>query len=144
MLITEQNIDIWYNEYKAQFKRSTKYVKSRKGKTRGLEMLSRAEFGVDFRSTALDNPTKSGNQIAKSMAKQEVFAQTQKQAIKSAEAHVAEFGGELTPELVTRYRTQSISDIFDVQNKRREELRAEGKSSGEIAMTISQEFYGSP
>jgi len=144
MLITEQNIDIWYNEYKAQFKRSTKYVTSRKGKTRGLEMLSRSEFGVDFRSTVLDMPNKSGNQIARSMAKQEVFAQTQKQATKSAEAHIKEFGGDLTPELITKYRTQSISDIFSVQNRRREELRAEGKSSKEIAMTISQEFYGSP
>lgn len=144
MLVTKQNIDIWYREYQAQFKRSEKFVKSRKGKTRGLKMLSRNEFEMDFRSEVFDNPKKSGTQIAQSMAKQEVYGVSQKQAVKSAEIHVSEFGGDLTPDLINRYRTQSISDIFDIQNKRRDELKAEGRKSSEIALIISQEFYGSP
>lgn len=143
MLITNENIDIWYKEYKAQFERSTKYVKSRKGATRGLTMSSKSEFRMDLLSEHYDNPKLSGTQIAKKIAKSEVFAVSHKQATKSAEAHVNEFGGRVTMDLINKYRTQSISDIFDVAEARRSELRRQGLSSSEIAFAIGQEFFGS-
>lgn len=143
MLITDKNIDIWYNEYKKQFERSTKYVKSRKGTTRGLKMSSRLEFKMDLLSEHTDNPKLSGSQIAKKIAKSEVFAVSYKQATRSAEAHVSEFGGKLTTDLISKYRTQAIRDIFDLADIRRTELRKQGKTTSEIAFAIGQEFFGS-
>lgn len=143
MLITNENIDIWYNEYKQQFERSTKYVKSRKGITRGLAMSSKAEFRMDLMSEHYDNPRLSGTQIAKKIAKSEVFAVSYKQAMKSAEAHVGEFGGKITTDLISKYRTQAISDIFDLTEAKRIELKKQGKTSSEIAFLIGQEFFGS-
>lgn len=143
MLITDKNIDIWYNEYKQQFERSTKYVKSRKGATRGLTMSSKSEFKMDLLSEHYDNPKLSGTQIAKKIAKSEVFAVSHKQALKSAEAHVSEFGGKVTMDLISKYRTQSISDIFDLTEAKRIELKRQGKTSSEIALLIGQEFFGS-
>lgn len=143
MLIIEQNLDIWYREYRKQFDKSTKYAKSRHGATRGLSPLSRTEFKYDFISTVNDNPKLSGKQIAQKMAKEEVFPQTYKQAIKHAEAHVQEFGGNVTIALINKYRIQSEDRIFDIMAARRQQLKAEGYRATDIAMIISQEFYGS-
>lgn len=143
MLITKTNIDIWYDEYKSQYIKSTKYAKSRGGSTRGLSMLSRTEFEMDFKSEALDNPKKSGSQIAKGMAKDEVFTKSYKQALKHAEAHVREFGGKVTADLVAQYRLETNKDIFPEIEARRAELKTKGKSKAEVALIISQEFYGS-
>lgn len=143
MLLIKENIDIWYREYARQFEKSVKYIKSRKGSTRGLKPLSRRDFQYDFISQTYDNPNLSGAQIARKMAKQEVFPQSWKQAEKHAEAHVAKFGGKVDIGLITKYRIQSEDRIFELQEERRVELKQKGFSSNEIALLISQEFYGS-
>ena len=143
MLINKENLDIWYNEYKEQFERSNKYIKGRKGTTKGLSMSNRIDFESDFISEAFDNPNISGKQLAKKMAKQEVFATSYKQAFKAAEAHIREFGGMLTPDLITKYRLQTTTDIFPLIESRRAQLRASGETKRQIAILIGQEFYGS-
>ena len=143
MLITKTNIDIWYQEYKDQYKRTTKYIKSRGGEPRELSMLSRAEFEMDFRSEVLDNPKKSGTQIAKSMAKEELFTKSFRQAQKYAEAHVKEFGGSVNAQLIAQYRLEKNKDIFPIIESRRSELFSKGKTKADVALIISQEFYGS-
>lgn len=143
MLINKTNMDIWYNEYKDQYKRTTKYIKSKGGTPRGLAMLSRTEFEMDFKSEALDNPKKSGVQIAKSMAKEELFPKSFKQAQKYAEAHVREFGGTVNAHLIAQYRLETNKAIFPEIESRRSELFTKGKSKAEVALIISQEFYGS-
>lgn len=145
MLITDKNIDIWYKEYRDQYARSTKYIKSRKGITRGLPELSRKEFEMDFKSAARDkdNLKKSGTQIAKSMAKQEVFGLSFKQARAASEAHIEKFGGTLTTEFINEYRLQKVKDIFPLISARGKELKKLGKASDEIALIIGQEFFGS-
>lgn len=143
MLMTKENLDIWYREYKKQFERSTKYSKSRGGTTRGLTPLTRAEFQMDFISETFDNPKLSGKQVAQRMAKQEVFPQSYAQATRHAEAHVREFGGKLTPDLISKYRIQSENKVFEAISNRRYELQTKGLSASEIKLTIGQEFYGS-
>lgn len=143
MLITSKNIDIWYKEYTEQHKKSTKYAKSRGGKTRGLSPLSRAEFELDFKSEAADNPDKSGSQIAKSMAKEEVFTKSYKQAQKLAEAHAREFGEDLTADLIAQYRLETNTDIFPEIEYRRAELKKQGKDNATVKLIIGQEFFGS-
>lgn len=143
MLITKENIDIWYNEYKEQYKRSEKYIKGRKGTSRGLVMSNRKDFESDFISVHFDNPKLSGKQLAKKMAKEEVFATSYKQAFKAAEAHVDKLGGKLTPNLITEYRLRTTGDIYPLITDRRAELFTLGKSAEEVALIISQEFFGS-
>lgn len=143
MLINDTNIDIWYREYRRQYDKSVKYVKSRKGVVRGLEPLSRQEFKVDFISETFDNPKLSGNQIAQRMAKAEVYPQSWKQATVHAEAHARETGEKVTMDLINRYRVQSEATITDMVRARRAELKLEGYSANEINMLIGQEFYGS-
>lgn len=146
MLITKENIDIWYKEYKEQYARSTKYVKSRRGITRGLPPLSRKEFEMDFKSAIRDkdNSKKSGAQIARGMAKQEVFTMSFKQAKAASEAHIQRFGGKLTPELITKYRLEQVKDIFPLISTRGKELKKLGNDNATIALIIGQEFFGSP
>lgn len=152
MLITEQNIDIWYREYKAQRQRSEKYVKSRKGVTRGLPVSTRAEFKLDFLTTVSDNPKLSGKQIAQKMAKDETFPLTNKQVMNIAKAISTYHGIPVTPQLVAQIRVGATgADPFwaDV-TARQYELHAQGykwKSSDPneetVETLVSQEFFGS-
>lgn len=143
MLITEQNLTIWYNEYKKQYKKSEKFVKSRSGRTRELPMLSKTEFDMDFRAEVYDNPKASGKEIAQKMAKQDVYGQTAKQARKQAEAYVEMFGGHVTGDLINRFRAQSMTEFFDIIEARREELKNSGLASSTVKIMIGQEFFGS-
>lgn len=143
MLITKENIDIWYSAYEKQRAKSEKYAKSRGGTTRRLPKLTKAEFKMDLISEAAENPKLSGKQIAERMAKQETFVQTMRQARVHAEAHARVFGGEFTPELVMKYRIGAKDDVFKYQDARRAELKALGESATDIKLAISQEFYGS-
>lgn len=143
MLLIKENFDIWYNEYKEQYKRTTKYVKSRKGKLRDTTPLTRKEFEIDFRSMVTDNPKKSGTQIAKMMAKQELYTTSWSQAERLAKAHAAEFGGDVNLALIQQYRMESRQEIFGTIKQLRHRMSAEGFDSGAIRLIVAQEFFGS-
>lgn len=143
MLLIKENFDIWYDEYREQYKRTTKYVKSRKGKLRDTTPLTRKEFEIDFRSMVTDNPKKSGTQIAKMMAKQELYTTSWSQAERIAKAHTAEFGGDVNLALIQQYRMESRQEIFDTIRQLRSRMSAEGFDSGAITLIVAQEFFGS-
>ena len=90
-----------------------------------------------------DNPKKSGTQIAKMMAKQELYTISWSQAERIAKAHVAEFGGEVNLALIQQYRMESRQDIFTSIQSLRQQMRSEGFDSGAINLVVSQEFFGS-
>lgn len=143
MLLTKTNLDIWYKEYRAQYDRTKKYIKSRKGTYRDVEPMTRKEFAVDFESMVNDNPKVSGKKIAQTMAKQELYTTSYGQAKKYAEAHVAAFGGEVNINLIQQYRIEVRTDIFTVIKQVRRQMKDEGFDNGAIATVISQEFFGS-
>ena len=145
MLLTEVNIDIWYSDYLNQFKKSEKFVKSRKGRTRGWKPLSREEFKYDFISEVNDNPKLSGKQVAVKMAKHDVYGTTYKQATKLAEAFSRETGMPMSLSLVTKFMAQSttLSGFFDQIRQRRQEFEQEGISTYTANKLIGQEFFGS-
>lgn len=148
MLLKEENFKIWYNEYQKQYERSTKYVKSRGGKNiRSGDMASYKDFKIDFLSEIEDNPKLSGKQIAKKMAKDELYKVSWKQAEKQAKIHVEQFGGKLSLNLIQKYRIEAFKageqSIWTLIKKRRQELKAEGYSSYRSDIIIGQEFFGS-
>lgn len=143
MLITTENIDIWYKYYTEQYFKSTKNVKRLGGQTRGLDMLSRAEFEMDFLAEAADKPSMSGTVLAKKMAKQDVYGQTEKQATKQAEVYAEREGIEVNRSLINRFKAQAMPEFFNEIDLRREELKKEGYTSKMIAILIGQEFFGS-
>jgi len=145
MLITEQNIDIWYREYKAQRARSEKYVQSRKGVTRELPVSSRAEFKLDFLTAVSDNPKLSGKQIAQKMAKEETYTLSNKQVTKIAEAMSTYHGIPVTPQLVAQIRVGATGadPFWATITARQYELKGNGMSWDEVKVIVSQEFFGS-
>lgn len=144
MLLKKENLDIWYREYQEQYKRTTKYIRSRKGKIRDINgPMTRKEFEVDFRSVLEDNPKKSGKQIAQMMAKQELYTISWKQAKNIAEAHVYAFGGNVDINLIQQYRLETRRDVFENIQLLRRQMKLDGFDDTSIASVVSQEFFGS-
>lgn len=145
MLITKQNIDIWYRAYEKQREITKKYILSRKGKIPEIEKLSRAEFEDDFISIAQDNPTLGPTAIAKKMAKMGLYDMSYKQATKFAEAHAKHFGGTVNVNLVQKYRMNADleQNLWDAIATRRSELHAAGNNTYKANLYIGNEFFGS-
>lgn len=143
MLLTDQNIDIWYRVYKKQYETTKKYITSRKGSYRDIGMMSRSDFETDFRAMVGDNPTLGGTAIAKKMAKQDLYTTSYAQGKRLAEAHKDVFGGDLNIHLIQNYRLGLTSDIFTTIQTARKDMKSQGLSNAVIAMTISQQFFGS-
>ena len=145
MLITEKNIDIWYNEYLKQYNRTKKYVTSRGGKVRDIKPSSRSDFKIDFISSVSENKKLSGTRIAQNLAKQELYETSWEQATKFAQAHVEKFGGEVNLNLIQRYRIDAVrgQNIWNVISERRRELKTNGLSTYSANLIIGQEFFGS-
>jgi hypothetical protein len=154
MLITEQNLDIWYKAYRKQFDATSKRLKSRglkirqvtgrDGKQQDVQPLTRAQFAGDFRSELADITSagkyKSGERIAQSMAKTEVYAQSYEQAKKAAQQAVDTQGKTMSTKLIEYYRSGSW---WDVIQQKRAELSELGYNTYEQNLQISEEFYGS-
>lgn len=143
MLITKTNLDIWYNEYRAQYTRSTKYIKSRGGKPSDLTPLTRAEFEVDFQSMHFDKPKLSGKQLAQRMAKDEVYVVSSKQAIKRAEAESRVTGKPVDVNMITGYMMGTRQNLWDELKEFRALSKELGNNSYQTNLLISQEIFGS-
>lgn len=145
MLITDVNIDIWYREYLKQYEKTKKYVTSRGGKVRDIKPSSKHDFKIDFLSSVSENKKLSGTKIAQKLAKEELYETSWSQAEKFAKAHAETFGEEINLNLIQRYRMNAVrgQNIWNVIKERRSELGAEGLSSYQSNLIISQEFFGS-
>lgn len=144
MLINKTNIDIWYKQYLEQRAKTEKYVASRGGSARGIDVLTKAEFEMDFRSAAADDPTIGGTTLAKKMAKQEVFQRSWRQTESIAEAHKGYFGNQLSFEEKMAYRIGAKQELWDAISLERSGLRSQGYTNSAIKIMIGQQFFGSP
>ena len=136
MLIVEENLHIWYREYKKQFEKSKKWISSRGGQIRFNTPSNYTDFKTDFLSQVSDNPTKSGKQIAQKMAKAEAFSVTTKQAEKAAEAFAKKRGIQVTQPLVNQFRL----NLFEQTEEYRKTLSGSTYAQNKM---IAQHFFGS-
>lgn len=137
MLITEENIQLWYREYSKQFAKTEKYVASRGGQTRAGKPSSYYWFKTDFLEAA-KTTTLSGKQLAQKMAKAEVYTVSSKQARLAAETLSKKTGKRLTPNMLASFKL----NLF----KQTEEYRASldsTLSATEKNKLIAQNFFGS-
>ena len=141
-LLTKTNIDIWFREYSKQFATTKKYVKSRGGKFRDIEPLSRAEFEIDLRSELEDRPGKSGSQIAKQMAKDDLYLHSYKQAKALAKAEAEREGKPLRGQDIDNIRLEKTNLWSDIETTN-QELKNAGFSGKERKLKIGEQFYGS-
>lgn len=141
-LLTKTNIDIWFREYSKQFDTTKKYVKSRGGKVRDIEPLSRAEFEIDLRSELEDRPGKSGSQIAKQMAKDDLYLHSYKQAKALAKAEAEREGKPLRGRDIEKIRFENTNLWSDIETTN-QELKNAGFIGKERKQKIGQQFYGS-
>lgn len=142
-LLTKTNIDFWFRQYSNQFDTTKKYVKSRGGKVRDVEPLSRADFEIDFRSELEDKPGKSGSQIAKQMAKDDLYLHSFKQAKALAKAEAEREGKPLRGQDIENIRLGKKNVWSDIATTN-QELKNAGFSGKERSIIIGQQFYGSP
>lgn len=140
MLIVEENIQLWYREYKKQFEKSKKWITSRGGQIRFNTPSNYTDFKTDFLTQVTHNPTKSGKQIAQKIAKEEAFSVTTKQAEKAAEFHARKEGVKLTQPLVNKFRL----NLFEqTEEYRRTDPEMRGKTTYGQNKLIAQHFFGS-
>lgn len=146
ILLNESNIDHYYREYLRQYKKTKDYITQRGGKMRDLGPLNREHFKIDFISELFDKPKTAAIRIARGMAKDEIFIMSYARAEKMARAHADAYGVELTIELIMRYRMEAHKGrptIWDIINKRREQLKEEGLSTYKSNEKVGQEYFGS-
>lgn len=138
---TERDYKIMYEAYIKAYNKSAKFAKSR-GATPRFDALTYAEFKVDYQ-TARSESTKSGLDIVKDLAKSSVYSVSSKQAKSLAEAHIKEFGGNMSIQLQNQYRLGGGNALLTKLSLRRLELKDDGYTSYAINKIISQEFFGS-
>ena len=145
MLITEEYINILYDEYLKQYKRTKKYVTSRGGQVRDIKPSSKHDFKIDFVSSISENKKLSGTKIAQKLAKEELYETSWSRAESFAKAHAEIFGGTVNLNLIQSYRMNAVhgESIWTVISDRRRELHRDGLSSYSTNLIIGQEFFGS-
>lgn len=145
MLMTEENIDIFYREYKKQLNKTIKYAKSRGGiiTPRGENVMNRTEFKTYFIGFAADSGEKSGMKIARDIAKDQVYELSHKQAVRAAERAATLFGDTYNINEIMRYRIGARKEIFDYQHERIRDLMKSGLTIKEAKKAVSQEIWGS-
>lgn len=142
----EGNIDFYYREYKKQFDKTTKYVKSRGGRVQEEyqeNRLTRDEFAVEFISAIDSNPNVGAKKLVQDMAKEHVYDFSREQAYKAAEREAALTGVELTQQLINSYRMGYNKNIFEIAKHAYREFRKVLGSSTAARIKVSQEIWGS-
>ena len=144
MILSDDNIKIWYTEYLKQYERTKKYVKSHGGKVRDIAPSSLRDFKIDF-ITASYESKRGGFEIAKKMAKEELYQDSWKRSTALSKAHVKLYGGTLNLNLIQSYRMNAVrgKNVLDEIRSRREQLKRNNEDIN-INLIISQEFFGSP
>lgn len=141
------NIDYekMYGEYIYQYSKTKKYAKSRGGRIRDLEVSSFKDFITDFKSALEDNPKMGPKQVARQMAKDELYETTSAQARKLAKVHEEIFGEKVSIKTITQYRLGLDKQLWNAIGQRRAQIREENPqlSTYKVNLLIGQEFFGS-
>lgn len=143
--MTKHDLDLYYDAYLKQRRKTLKYISSRKGviPVYGKDPVSKSDFKLDLMSLKVENPKESYVAIAKKYAKEQLYEYSYKEAFRRAEAHVRSFGGQLDVNLIQQYRMQNRRELYDAILTERTNLKSKGFNNSQIELYISQEFFGS-
>jgi len=143
--MTIHDLNIYYDAYLKQRRKTLKYIKSRNGiiPSFGKDPVSKRDFELDLKAAKLENPKESYVAIAKKYAKEQLYEYSFKEAERRAEAHVRSFGGQVDVNLIQQYRMQNRRELYDAIQVERTSLKSKGFTNDQIEIYISQEFFGS-
>lgn len=155
MIFSDVNVRMAYNEYIKKYNSSRKFAISRgvyvRKSTENVQYpLSYDKFRIDYITAKLEAPKSSWRKVAQTMAKNDVYPVTSRQAINYARAHEVVFG-EAGVNVVQQYRfgftpTRTINgkevDIFSEIETRRAQLFKEKKSKSDVWKTIAKDYFG--
>ena len=113
MILSNENINIWYKDYVKKYNNIKKFIKSRGGISLNIPMLSKQAFEIDFRSIAYDYPNTNGKKLAETLAQNQLYTKSSKQARKAAEAEMSKLGTPVALQIITEYRLGIRTNIWD-------------------------------
>lgn len=175
MIRTETNYKYWYSRYLEQYNASNNYVKKIGGKAAAEPMqykkfvsVLNSEANDQMKEKKLSEKQISGVNIAKQLAKQDVYERTEKQGLADVKSYLRSLEKrgmptvKISARLINQFRSGANSFYADMELRRTEladediealenmitnsnkRLKAEkyGKDAA-IAFIISQEFYDS-
>lgn len=145
MILSERNIDIWYKAYVAQYKGTTEYARRLGGTIRDSKMYTRDKFKYFFLREVSSGTKVGGKKIAQTMAKDQLYLLSHRQAETRARA-VADYRGtkfSLHSVMMQRLMIDPSQDFWGAVRGRRAEYRELGYASSEIIMALGQDFFGS-
>ena len=142
---TESMLKSWYEFYERQYDKSAKHA-AKYGETPKIKKSTYKQFKTDYLEAASDRADKgekymSPVRLSEDIAKRQVRATSYKAAKGLAKYYAP--GKAITPDDIYRYM-YADRQIIDADIVRRaNELKRAGENSPSIALTISQEFFGS-
>lgn len=141
--LTPSNLEMWHKDYLNQYDRSVAFIRKIGGTPREKKPLTLSEFKSDLESEKNDNPKMSYGKLAIKMAKEDAWPHTFKHAQKMVDARAKREGTSYT--LMDIFKAQSNPADWHTLSLRNEELKKQGMlDSHDRALTISQEYFGSP
>lgn len=143
MILSNENINIWYKDYVKKYNNIEKFIKSRGGTSSNIPMLSKQAFKTDFISMSYDYPNINGKKLAETLAQNQLYTKSSKQARKAAEAEMSKLGTPVSLQIITEYRLGIRTNIWDAIKHKKKVMRWQGHDEEYIVLKISQEFFGS-
>ena len=143
MILSNENINIWYKDYVKKYNNIKKFIKSRGGISLNIPMLSKQAFEIDFRSIAYDYPNTNGKKLAEKLAQNQLYTKTSAQAKKAAEAEMRQVGTPVSLQIISEYMLGTRTVTWDNIKQTRKIMKAQGFTNEAAALFIAQEFFGS-
>lgn len=143
MILSNENINIWYKDYVKKYNNVKKFIKSRGGISLNIPILSRQAFEIDFRSITYDYPNINGKKLAEKLAQNQLYIRTLEQSKKAAEAEMRQVGTPVSLQIITEYMLGIRTVAWDNIKQTRKIMKAQGFTNEAAELFISQEFFDS-
>ena len=143
--IDDERAEFLYREYLAQREASKRNIKKLGGEARETYVSTKAEFLSDLKSARFDDRKSSYKNLAKQIARDEIYPESSLKSIAAAKAHAKLFGVEYSPALVQAYRSKVEykgeviwSDVSALYHS----ARSSGETVKEAKKLIANTFFG--
>lgn len=143
--LDSEQIDELYKTYLRQRESSKRYIEKHGGEMRETDISSKSDFITDLKSARADDRKASYSNLAKKLARDEVYISSTAKATASARAHAQMYGVEYSPGLVQAYRMNveyQGETIWDNISEAYRNLRDQGLKSKVAREIIANEFFG--
>ena len=143
--LSAERIDELYGIYLRQRETSKRNVEKHGGEMRDTYISTKKDFVSDLKSARGDDKKSSYSDLAKMLARDEVYVTSTKKAFAAAQAHALSKGVPLSPGLVQAYRMNIEyrgETIWEDVSRRYHELRDQGLNSRTAKNIIASEYFG--